>query len=50
MYLDRILFDADLSKVTRMLISKGLYSHIEYWLAEIRDRLQDKYKTAKGRE
>lgn len=50
MYLDRILFDADLGKVTRMLILKGLYSHIEDWLADIRDRLQDKYKTAKGRE
>ena len=44
LYLDRILFDADLNKVTRMLISKGLYSHIEYWLADIRDRLQEKYK------
>lgn len=48
MYLDRILFDTDLSKVKRLLISKGLYSHIEYWLAEIRDRLQDKYKNGKG--
>jgi hypothetical protein len=50
MYLDRILFDADLNKVMRMLISKGLYSHIEYWLADIRDRLQEKYKNAKGRK
>jgi hypothetical protein len=48
MYLDRILFDADLRTVTRMLIAKGLYSHIEYWLADIRDRLQEKYKSAKG--
>jgi hypothetical protein len=50
MYLDRILFDADLNKVTRMLISKGLYSHIAYWLGDIRDRLQEKYKNAKGRK
>ena len=47
MYLDRLLFDADLNKVTRMLISKGLYSHVEYWLAEIRNRLQVEYKNVK---
>jgi hypothetical protein len=50
MYLDRLLFDADLNKVFRTLISKGLYSHIEYWLAEIRNRLQDEYKKAMGEE
>ena len=50
MYLARLLFDADLNTVTRMLISKGLHSHVEYWLAEVRDRLQDAYKNTKGKE
>ena len=49
MYVDRLLFDADLGTVTRLLISKGLHSHVQYWLAEIRDRLQDEYKNAKGK-
>ena len=49
MYVDRLLFDADLGTVTRLLISKGLYSHVEYWLAEIRDSLQDEYKNIKGK-
>ena len=49
MYVDRLLFDADLGTVTRLLISKGLYSHVQYWLAEIRDRLQAEYNNAKSK-
>ena len=50
MYVDRLLFDADLGTVTRLLISKGLHSHVQYWLAEVRDRLEDEYKKTKGKE
>jgi hypothetical protein len=41
LYLDRLRFDMDLNTVKRMLISKGLRSHVTSWLGLLRNTLQD---------
>ena len=42
LYLDRLRFDMDINTVKRMLISKGLRSHVTSWLRLLRNTLQDK--------
>ena len=42
LYLDRLRFDMDVNTVKRMLISKGLRSHVTSWLRLLRNTLQDK--------
>jgi hypothetical protein len=42
LYLDRLRFDMDVNTVKRMLISKGLRSHVTSWLGLLRDTLQNK--------
>jgi hypothetical protein len=41
LYLDRLRFDMEVNTVKRMLISKGLRSHVTSWLGLLRNTLQD---------
>jgi hypothetical protein len=41
LYLDRLRFDMDVNTVKRMLISKGLRSHVTSWLGLLRNTLQE---------
>ena len=42
LYLDRLRFDMDVNTVKRVLISKGLRSHVTSWLGLLRNTLQNK--------
>jgi hypothetical protein len=42
LYLDRLRFDMDVNTIKRMLISKGLRSHVTSWLRLLRNRLHNK--------
>jgi len=41
LYLDRLRFDMDVNTVKRMLISKGLRSHVTSWLQLLRNTIQE---------
>ena len=42
LYLDRLRFDMDVNTVKRVLISKGLRSHVTSWLGLLRNTFHDK--------
>ena len=40
-YLDRMRFDENLNRAVRLMVRRGVQSHIRSWLTALRERLQD---------